>query len=292
MASMPEQIAVLGAGTMGAGIAHVAALAGDEVRLFDVSAAARDAGIARIRDTLEGGVRRGKLSADAAAAALARIAPVDSLAAAVRGIDAVVEAVFEDLGLKRRLFADLERAASPGALLATNTSSLSVAAIAGATQHPERLVGMHFFNPVHNMKLVEIVWHERTGDGEVARARALALRWGKDPIVVRDSPGFASSRLGVLVGLEAIRMVEQEVASAADIDKAMKLGYGHPMGPLELGDLVGLDVRLAIAEYLAGELGPAFTPPPLLRQKVAEGKLGKKTGEGFYRWSRDGKRVD
>ena len=287
MAPMPDQIAVLGAGTMGAGIAQVAALAGDEVRLYDVSADARSAGIGRIRDALDGGVRRGKLTADAAAAALARVVPADSLEAAASGIDAVVEAVFEDLALKRRLFADVERLAPAGTLLATNTSSLSIAAIAEALGRPDRLVGMHFFNPVHIMKLVEVVRHDRAGEAEVARARALALRWGKDPVVVRDSPGFASSRLGVLVGLEAIRMVEQGVASAADIDKAMKLGYGHPMGPLELGDLVGLDVRLAIAEYLAGELGPAFAPPALLRQKVAEGKLGKKTGEGFYRWPRE-----
>ncbi|HKA89193.1 MAG TPA: 3-hydroxyacyl-CoA dehydrogenase family protein [Haliangiales bacterium] len=281
---MNETLAVLGAGTMGAGIAHVAALAGFEVKLFDVSEAARAAGVARIAAGLDGGVARKKLTAEVAAAALARVAPADDLAGAVAGAAAVIEAVFEDLALKQKLFAAIEEAAPADALLATNTSSLSVGAIAGAARRPERVVGMHFFNPVHLMKLVEIVRHPTTDEAVVARARALAERLGKEPIVVRDAPGFASSRLGVLVGLEAIRMVEQGVASAEDIDKAMKLGYGHPMGPLELGDLVGLDVRLAIAEYLERELGPAFRPPELLRRKVAEGKLGKKTGEGFYVW--------
>jgi 3-hydroxybutyryl-CoA dehydrogenase len=280
---MPEIVAVLGAGTMGAGIAHVAALAGFDVLLYDVSEAARAAGMARIAAGLDGGVARNKLTAEAAAA-LARVAPAAELAAAVAGADAVIEAVYEDLSLKQRLFAAVEAAAPPGALLATNTSSLSVGAIAASARGPERVVGMHFFNPVHLMKLVEIVRHPTTDEAVVGRARDLAVRLGKEPIVVRDAPGFASSRLGVLVGLEAIRMVEQGVASAEDIDKAMKLGYGHPMGPIELGDLVGLDVRLAIAEYLERELGPAFRPPELLRRKVAEGKLGKKTGEGFYVW--------
>jgi len=176
-------------------------------------------------------------------------------------------------------------------LLATNTSSLPVAEIATALKRPARLVGMHFFNPVHVMKLVEVVRHAAADADAVARAVAFAERLGKTPITVTDSPGFASSRLGLVIGLEAMRMVEQGVASAADIDTAMKLGYGHPMGPLELTDLVGLDVRLGIAEYLAQAIGPAFTPPQTLRDKVAAGKLGKKSGEGYYRWSPDGKRV-
>jgi 3-hydroxybutyryl-CoA dehydrogenase len=166
-----------------------------------------------------------------------------------------------------------------------------VGAIAAATARPERVVGMHFFNPVHIMKLCEIVRHDRASDAAVATARGIAVKIDKDPIVVRDLPGFATSRLGVAIGLEAIRMVEDGVASAADIDKAMKLGYGYPMGPLELGDLVGLDVRLAIAEYLAAQLGPSFEPPALLRRMVAEGKLGKKSGQGFYRYA-DGKVVE
>jgi 3-hydroxybutyryl-CoA dehydrogenase len=175
-------------------------------------------------------------------------------------------------------------------LLASNTSSLPIADIATAVRDRSRLVGMHFFNPVHLMKLVEVVHHPGTSRAAVALAVALAEKLGKTPIVVADSPGFASSRLGLVLSLEAMRMVEQGVASAADIDTAMKLGYGHPMGPLELTDLVGLDVRLGIADYLAGTLGSAFSPPTILRTKVADGKLGKKTGEGFYRWSRDGKK--
>ncbi|HEX4423450.1 MAG TPA: 3-hydroxyacyl-CoA dehydrogenase family protein, partial [Kofleriaceae bacterium] len=176
------------------------------------------------------------------------------------------------------------------ALLATNTSSLPVGEIAKSVGDPSRLVGMHFFNPVHVMKLVEVVRHAGSAPAAVALAVGLAEKLGKTPITVADSPGFASSRLGLVLGLEAMRMVEQQVASAADIDTAMKLGYGHPMGPLELTDLVGLDVRLGIAAYLSEALGPTFTPPEILRAKVADGKLGKKTGEGFYRWSPDGKK--
>ena len=196
----------------------------------------------------------------------------------------VVEAVPERMELKRDLFRRLGAALGPEVLLATNTSSLSITEIADATAHPERVVGMHFFNPVHIMKLVEVVRTERSSDEAAEKAIALARRMGKDPIDVRDAPGFASSRLGIAIGMEAIRMVEENVASAEDIDKAMVLGYGFPMGPLKLTDLVGLDVRLAIAEYLSGELGERFSPPALLREKVARGELGKKSGKGFYDW--------
>ena len=282
-------VAVLGAGTMGHGIAHVAALAGAQVALFDVSADAAGRGLAKLRANLDKGVELGKLAADARDAAAARVRASSDLADACRGADAVVEAVPEKLELKRGLFADVDTLA-PAALLATNTSSLSIAAIAHAVADPSRVVGMHFFNPVHVMKLVEVVWHAGTDPSAIAAAVAWAERMGKTAITVTDSPGFASSRLGLVLGLEAIRMVESGVGSAADIDTAMKLGYGHPMGPLELTDLVGLDVRLGIAEYLAGELGAAFEPPALLRRLVGEGKLGKKSGEGFYRWGADGKR--
>ncbi len=191
----------------------------------------------------------------------------------------------EDLAVKRALFATLDTVAGANAILATNTSSLSVSAIAEATSRPDRVLGMHFFNPVHIMRLVELVRHDATADAVIDRVRDVAVRMGKEPIVVRDSPGFASSRLGVVLGLEAMRMVEQRVASAEDIDKALELGYGHPMGPLRVSDLVGLDVRLAIAEYLYKELGdPHYEPPALLRDKVAAGELGKKTGKGFYEW--------
>lgn len=279
-----RRVAVLGAGTMGHGIAQVCAMAGFEVALCDVEERIVVAGIARIRDHLDKGVEKKKVTPAQREEALARIRATASVEDAVREADLVVEAIPERLDLKRETFAVVDRAAPGRALLATNTSSLSVGAIAGATARPERVVGMHFFNPPHLMKLVEVVRHERASEEAVELARKLAHRMGKEPIVVRDVPGFASSRLGLVLGLEAIRMVEQGVASPHDIDTAMKLGYGHPMGPLELTDHVGLDVRLAIAEYLEKELGPTFRPPELLRKLVAEGKLGKKTGEGFYRW--------
>jgi 3-hydroxybutyryl-CoA dehydrogenase len=191
----------------------------------------------------------------------------------------------ESLELKQRIFARLGLAAPPEALLASNTSSISIGKIAEAAPHPERVVGMHFFNPVHVMPLLEVVRGPLTSDDAVARAVAAGRRMGKEPIVVRDTPGFASSRLGLVLGLEAMRMVEQGVASAEDIDRAMTLGYRHPMGPLRLTDHVGLDVRLAIAEYLHAELGSAaFRPPEILKRMVAEGRLGKKVGRGFYDW--------
>ncbi len=281
-----ERVAVVGAGTMGHGIAYAAALAGFTVALTDSRAAALDAAVRRIGDLLAGGVQRGKLSDADRAAVAARVRAERALPAAVRDAAVVIEAVVEDLGVKQGLFAQLERAAPAGALLATNTSSLSVASIASGAHDPGRVVGMHFFNPVHAMKLVEVVTHPRVAAAVVERAVAFARALGKEPIVVRDSPGFASSRLGVALGLEAMRMLEQGVASAEDIDKAMELGYGHPMGPLKVTDLVGLDVRLAIADYLFRTLEePQFEPPKILRDKVAKGELGRKTGKGFYTWS-------
>jgi len=284
-------VAVVGAGTMGHGIAQVAAVAGYTVKLTDAYPQALDTARTRIAENLSGAVQRGKLSREDADAAVMRISTSADMRSAVRDASIVVEAVVEDLTRKREVFAAIDAAADADAVLATNTSSLSIAAIAGATARPERLVGMHFFNPVHVMKLVEVVRHAGASPAAVALAVALAEKMGKTPITVMDSPGFASSRLGIVLGLEAIRMVEQGVASPADIDTAMKLGYGHPMGPLELTDLVGLDVRLGIAEYLARALGASFTPPQLLVDKVGAGKLGKKSGEGFYKWSPDGKRL-
>jgi 3-hydroxybutyryl-CoA dehydrogenase len=276
--------AVLGAGTMGHGIAQVCAQAGFEVRLFDVAEAPLEKGLAGIRGMLDKAVAKGKADAAEADAAFARLRGTTSLEEACAGCDLVIEAVPEKLALKREVFAAVERAAGPEALLATNTSSLSVGAIAEALERPERFLGLHFFNPVPLMALLEIVTGPRTAAAATAVAQKLGRRLGKEPIVVRDAPGFASSRLGLALGLEAIRMVEQGVASPADIDKAMELGYRHPMGPLRLTDLVGLDVRLGIAEYLADELGPRFEPPQLLRDKVAAGELGRKSGQGFYRW--------
>jgi len=291
--SAPEiqSIAVIGTGTMGRGIAQVAAQRGMRVAVCDVDRAAAERAIEKIRGSLDRAVARGRVSGEEREAALGRLAAAGEVAAAAGGADLVIEAVPEDLELKRRIFAAAAAAAPAGALMASNTSSLSIAAIASAVPAPERVVGMHFFNPVPAMKLCEVVHHAGSAPEAVAAARGVAERMGKTPIVVRDAPGFASSRLGIALGMEAIRMVEEEVASPADIDTAMKLGYGHPMGPLELTDLVGLDVRLAIAEYLSGTLGERFTPPALLGRMVEEGRLGAKSGQGFYRW-KDGKRVD
>src|SRR5438309_5504372 len=211
--------------------------------------------------------------------------PVADLAIAVRDADLVIEAVVEELAVKQELFQQLDDLVADTTILATNTSSLSVTRIAEATKRPARVVGMHFFNPVHIMKLVEVVTHTACDPSVIAAVRDAAARMGKTTILVKDTPGFASSRLGVMLGLEAMRMLEDGIASAADIDTAMELGYGHPMGPLRLSDLVGLDVRLKIAEYLHRELGEQkFEPPRILKEKVHRGDLGKKTGKGFYEW--------
>lgn len=279
------RVAVIGAGTMGHGIAQIAGLAGYDTTLTDANPSLLPAALERIRRNLAGGVERGKVTADAAEAAAGRIASRHTVEDAVREADLVIEAIVEDLAAKQALFRALDRHAPRAATLATNTSSLSVAKIASASAQPGRVVGMHFFNPVHIMKLVEVVQHDATDPAHRERVLAVARAMGKDPIVVSDAPGFASSRLGVVLGLEAMRMVEQGVARLEDIDKALELGYGHPMGPLKVTDLVGLDVRLAIAEYLHRELrGEQYAPPKILRDKVAAGELGKKTGKGFYEW--------
>lgn len=279
-------VAVIGAGTMGHGIAHVCAAAGLTTRLFDVRREQVDAGLAKISANLDGGVQRGKLTAEQRAAALANLSGATDLAAACAGADIVIEAVPERLDLKHALFSEIAGIVGSSSVLASNTSSLSLGVIAAPLPNPERVVGTHFFNPVHVMKLLEIVVGPSTSPETVATVQAFGARLGKECILVKDSPGFASSRLGLVIGLEAIRMIEEGVASAEDIDKAMCLGYGFPMGPLRLTDLVGLDVRLSIAEYLCEHLpaGGNFRPPALLRAMVAAGKLGKKSGEGFYKW--------
>ncbi len=279
------RIAVIGAVTMGHGIAQVAAMAGFSVALTDANATAARGALDKIAANLSGAVSRGKAAREDADAALHRIHVIDELAAAVRSADVVIEAVVENLDVKRQLLASLDDLTDSGVVLATNTSSLSVSAIAAATRRPQRVIGMHFFNPVHIMQLVEIVTHPQIDAEVVSRIGDLATRMGKTPIVVRDTPGFASSRLGVSLGLEAMRMLEEGVASAEDIDTVMVLGYGHPIGPLRVTDLVGLDVRLSIAEYLQRELDDRrFEPPEILRRKVRDGELGKKTGRGFYDW--------
>lgn len=277
--------AVLGSGTMGHGIAQVLAAAGIEVCLYDIADEFLKQAEQRIQGNLDKGLERGKLSAADRDACLGRLTYSSDFEIALKDVQLVIEAVPEKMELKRELFGKLGALLGPDVLLATNTSSLPITEIAKAAKHPERVTGMHFFNPVHIMKLVEVVATELASEEAVALSMALAERMGKQPIRVQDAPGFASSRLGLVIGLEAMRMVESGVASAEDIDKAMTLGYGFPMGPLKLTDLVGLDVRLSIAEYLSGELGAHFEPPQLLRDMVARGELGKKSGQGFYSWS-------
>jgi 3-hydroxybutyryl-CoA dehydrogenase len=277
-------IAVIGAGTMGHGIAQVAAMAGFEARLFDQDGEALARAVERVKANLDRGVELGKVEPEARDAGLNRLVSVGDPAQAAAGADLVVEAVPEDLDLKRRVLSGMAGHVSAQTVLASNTSSLSVSAIAEGVPGPERVVGLHFFNPVHIMSLVEVVRGDRTAERVVESARGFVEALGKEAIHVNDSPGFASSRLGVALGMEAIRMLEEGVASARDIDRAMELGYRHPMGPLRLTDLVGLDVRLTIARYLHAELGERFRPPELLARMVAEGRLGRKTGEGFYTW--------
>jgi 3-hydroxybutyryl-CoA dehydrogenase len=284
------QVTVIGAGSMGHGIAQVSAMAGHDVRLNDVDEARIESGIESIEKNLAGGVDRGKVTEDEKEATLTRIAAAPDLAAAVSDADLVVEAVPEDMDLKKDVFTDVEAAAPEEAIIGSNTSSLSVTELASALDRPERAVGLHFFNPPHIMDLVEVVIAEQTSAAVEETAVEYVEGLGKEAVVVRDSAGFASSRLGVALGIEAIRMVESGVASVEDIDTAMEEGYSHPMGPLKLTDLVGLDVRLDIAEYLRDELGERFRPPQTLRKKVRAGNLGKKSGEGFYVWE-DGEAV-
>jgi 3-hydroxybutyryl-CoA dehydrogenase len=284
---MIRQIAVIGSGTMGRGIAYLSAVAGYDTIIHDVDVSALEAAKTSIGSTLRKGVEKGKVTEDVARKALERVQLATDLEPAVRTADLIIEAIPEDIGMKREIFSQADIFCGEQTILASNTSSISITTLAGTVERRDRFVGMHFFNPPHLMKLIEIVRGERTSDDTVRTVREVAEKMGKTPILVRDSPGFATSRLGVAIGLEAIRMLEEGVASAEDIDRAMELGYNHPMGPLRLSDLVGLDVRLSIAEYLSSTLGPRFEPPALLRRMVSEGKLGRKTGEGFYKWNED-----
>ncbi|WP_327433946.1 3-hydroxyacyl-CoA dehydrogenase family protein [Streptomyces sp. NBC_01236] len=281
--SAPAVVGVIGGGRMGAGIAQSFAAAGSSVTVVESGERAAAAALDRVATGLERAAERGRLS-EPAEDVLGRVFVVGSVDELPRTCGLVVEAVPEDASLKARLLAAAERVVSPATVLASNTSSLSVTDLAAALSHPGRFLGMHFFNPVPASELIEIVVAPETAE-ETLR---LALDWtralGKKDVVVKDSPGFASSRLGVTLGLEAIRMVEEGVAEPEAIDDAMSLGYRHPMGPLRLTDLVGLDVRLAIAEHLHATLGERFAPPRLLRDKVARGELGRKTGQGFYAW--------
>jgi 3-hydroxybutyryl-CoA dehydrogenase len=263
----------------------VSAQAGVRVTLLDATAELAERGIARVRENLEEGVKRAKVTTQARDEALALITPGSNLALAADA-DLVIEAVPEKIELKENVFRHVTETLPASSLLATNTSSFSITDLQKDVVHPERFLGLHFFNPVHINKLVEVIRGKQTAQATLDTALEYVRRIGKEPVVVNDSPGFATSRLGVLLGLEAMRMVQEGVASAEDIDKAMELGYRHPMGPLRLTDLVGLDVRLDIARYLHDKLGAEhFRPPTILERMVADGKLGKKSGEGFYKWS-------
>jgi len=270
---------------MGHGIAQVAATAGYKVLLRDVDRDSLARGIKAIERNLAQGIQLGKLTEDDRDSTLQHIRGTTQLAE-IANADLIIEAAPERLELKQQILREVETHSNKAFIFASNTSSLSITEIAKASERPQNTVGMHFFNPVHLMRLVEIVVGKATSDDTVEVVSKVSRRLRKEPIVVRDVPGFASSRLGVALGLEAMRMLEQGVASAKDIDTAMELGYNHPMGPLKLTDHVGLDIRLNIAEYLYRELGSeTFRPPEVLRRLVNEGKLGKKTGEGFYNWN-------
>ena len=282
-AAVPKLVGVVGGGRMGAGIAQVFAVSGTVVCLVERDPAAAAAARDRVAMGLLRAGEKGLLT-ESADAVLERLLLVDDVAALSADTDLVVEAVPEDAALKVRILAAVEQAVGERTVLATNTSSLSVTGLAEGLRRPERFLGMHFFNPVPASKLVEVVLSTATDDAVRDAARSWVAGLARAEVVVRDSPGFATSRLGVLLGLEAIRMLEEGVADAAAIDRAMELGYRHPMGPLRSTDLVGLDVRLAIAEHLHRELGERFAPPRLLRDKVARGDLGRKTGQGFFTW--------
>ena len=280
-----KTIGIIGAGTMGHGIAQVAAAAGYQAVLRDVDRDSLGRGVQAIERNLVKGIQLAKLTEADRDSILQHIHGTTELAEIAQA-DLVIEAAPEKLEIKQQLLREVENLADQPFIFASNTSSLSITELAKVSEQPGNVVGMHFFNPVHIMRLVEIVVGKATSDDTVAVVRQVAQRLRKEPIVVQDVPGFASSRLGVALGLEAMRMVEQGVASAKDIDTAMELGYNHPMGPLKLTDHVGLDIRLNIAEYLYRELGSeTFRPPELLRRMVQEGKLGKKTGTGFYDWT-------
>lgn len=277
-----QSIAVLGAGIMGRGIAYVSALGGFSTTLQDTSQQALDLGLAEITALLEKGAATGKLAGEAAVAARKRLSGARSIEEAAREADLVIEAVPERIEVKVEIFATLDRVTKPATVLASNTSSLSITEMAAATKRPQKVVGMHFFNPVHRMRLLEVVRALETSDDTIATALMVGEKMGKEGVVVRESPGFVTSRINAMIGNEAFYMLQEGVASARDIDKALKLGLNHPMGPFELVDLVGLDTRLSILRFLHRTLGEKFRPCPLMEQYVAAGRLGRKSGRGVY----------
>lgn len=285
-----RRVLVLGTGTMGQGIAQVTALAGLATHLYDIDAERIDKAIDAIKHVTDRLVQKGKMLNEARSEMIGLLVATPELSRAAEGVDLIIEAAPEKMDLKVEVLSRAKLFAPSTAIFASNTSSLSITEIGQRLGAGPRTIGLHFFNPPPVMELLEIVRSLETDEATLDTCLALAKRLGKTPIVVSDTPGFATSRLGVAIGAEAMRMLESGVASVADIDRAMELGYRHPMGPLKLSDLVGLDVRLAILEHLHREVGEQFRPPTLLRQMVRAGKLGKKTGEGFYVWPSDEKR--
>jgi 3-hydroxybutyryl-CoA dehydrogenase len=277
-------VLVVGSGTMGAGIAQAAAAAGYRTLVNDSSSDQIERGIARVKSDLEKGVQLGKVPAPLRDATLGNLVPAKDLESAASQASFVIEAIFEDLGAKQKLFDTLVRSAPQDCIFATNTSALSITEIAAASGAPDRVVGMHFFNPVPRMALVEVIRGLETSDSTVAATVAMARTMGKEPVEINEFPGFAASRINAMIGNEAFYMLMEGVGSARDIDKALKLGLNHPMGPFELGDLVGWDVRLKVLEYLHGALGEKFRPCPLLVKYVKAGRLGRKTGRGVYEY--------
>ena len=279
-----KTIAVIGAGTMGRGIAHVAALGGYRTILEDLLPNALRRAESEIRNNLDKAVEMGKVSSGDAKAAVGRLEYAGSVEDAAREADLVIEAVPEELESKIEIFTLLDKVCRPGTFLASNTSSLSITEVAAVTYRANKCVGMHFFNPVHKMKLIEIVRAAQTDDETIAAAAEVGKRMGKEIVVIKESPGFITSRINAMIGNEAFYMLGEGIASAEDIDKALKLGLNHPMGPFELVDLVGLDTRLHILDYLHRTLGEKYKPAPLLVEYVQEGRLGKKVGKGVYEY--------
>lgn len=276
------KVAVVGAGLMGVGIAHAFAVAGSEVRLIDLSADQLDKARATISGILADGVRLGKSDEASAAAALKRLSTSQDLVAGATGVDLLVETVSETLSIKTDVVRRAEPVIAPDGLIATNTSALSVTEIAAACSDPGRVLGMHFFNPVQKMKLVELVRGLATTDAAIARSRDWVVKLGKTPIVVNETPGLTTSRMSAMLGNEAMYMLQEGAATAEDIDTALRLGFNHPMGPLELGDLTGWDTRLSVLHYLHSTLGEKFRPCPLILKMVKAGRFGRKTGAGVY----------
>ena len=277
-------VTVVGTGTMGSGIAYASAVAGLDTVINDISTESLERALRTITDFLDAGIERGKIKAEDKKAVIGRLELEQDLIVAVEGAGLVIEAVPEDIALKFKIFGRLDKATSPETVLATNSSSLSITEIAAATNDPSRVVGMHFFNPVPKMKLVEIVRGIETGEKAFKVVEDVAHKMGKETVDIRESPGFVTSRVNALIGNEAFYMLEDGVASAEDIDKALKLGLNHPMGPFEMVDLVGLDVRLGVLSYLHERLGEKYRPAPLLVQYVKAGRLGRKVGKGVYEY--------